>query len=108
MLSVISSGLEPCLLKSKRKDSAGVRSGKRCVLLRDAHFMTSCAGPRTSLLGNPLQSRSEQQVSLIPPVVSVRIFIEIILQILLANLMVDPPDAPFYQTPEALNRVRVN
>src|SRR5438477_1471279 len=70
--------------------------------------MTSCTGPRTRQLGNPLQNRSEQQIALISPVVPPRIFIKVGLQILLRNGVIDSSDSAFHQTPESFNRVRVN
>src|SRR5438128_1422358 len=70
--------------------------------------MTSCTGPRIRQLGNPLQNRSEQQISLISPVVPPRIFIKIGLQILLRHGVIDSTNSAFYQTPESFNRVRVN
>src|SRR5271154_2737233 len=85
-----------------------MRAARKCGHTRRAHF-TPCSTrrlkrPQRNLLQNPLK----QHVPLMSSVVPKTVFVEVSLQVLCANVVVDPTDSTLHSAPESFDGIGVN
>src|SRR6266568_140455 len=85
-----------------------MRAARKCGPTRGMRF-TPCSIRRLRRLPrNLLQNPLEQQIPLIPPVISEAVLIQVGLQVLRAHVVIHAADSPFQGAPKALDCVGVN
>src|SRR6266571_260048 len=85
-----------------------MRAARKCGPTRGMRSTRFSSVRSRRQLRNPRQNSLKLQVSFMPSVVPEGIFIQVVLQILRAHIVVHAADSPLDQTPESLNRLSVN
>src|SRR6266568_1575171 len=85
-----------------------MRAARKCGPIRGMHSIRFSSMRSRRLLRNPRQNQLKQQISPVPPIESESIFVQVVLQIFRAHVVVYSADSTLHQAPESFNGLSVN